>query len=366
MHSTALLALLAAVQSSRALSLARPRATTKRTVLRGGSTIDAAPVKRITTFVDRNFFVCGMVASVAVAGLSPGPGQACEKFVGRYAVATIFVLSGLGLKLAELKKAATNLKLNGLTQGANLLAFPALMLPVISLLRKTSLDGRLLDGLLVTSCLPTTVNMCVALTQASDGDVAAALTNAVIGNLLGVVVTPALVFALMQKAVQLPPAAQVARSLGAKVALPVFVGQLLRRSSYIRSMLEKRKTLAKRAQELALLSVVWCAFSAAFGKGLGVSGSDLAALLVGLPLLHVLVLRLCLKIGRTQFPEREATAFAFCASHKTLAFGLPLIRTLFEGSPDLAYYCAPIMVLHPAQLFIGSLFAPGLKERNNK
>ena len=364
MHTTALLALLAAVPQSCALSLARPRATVK--LHGGGAAVDTTkPLpRRITAFVDRNFFVCGMVASVAVAGLSPGPGQACEKFVGKYAVATIFVLSGLGLKLSELKKAATNTKLNGLTQGANLIAFPALMLPVISLLRKTSLDGRLLDGLLVTSCLPTTVNMCVALTQASDGDVAAALTNAVIGNLLGVVVTPALVFALMQKSVQLPPAAQVARSLGAKVALPVFVGQLLRRSSYIRSMLEKRKTLAKRAQELALLSVVWCAFSAAFGKGLGVSGSDLAALLVGLPLLHVLILRLCLKIGRTQFDNREATAFAFCASHKTLAFGLPLIRTLFEGSPDLAYYCAPIMVLHPAQLFIGSLFAPGLKERN--
>ena len=99
---------------------------------------------------------------------------------------------------------------------------------------------------------------------------------------------------------------------------------------------------------------------------MGVSGSDLAALLIGLPLLHVVILRLCLKVGRTQFEEKEATAFAFCASHKTLAFGLPLIRTLFEGSPDLAYYCAPIMVLHPAQLFIGSLFAPGLKERNNK
>ena len=110
--------------------------------------------------------------------------------------------------------------------------------------------------------------------------------------------------------------------------------------------------------------VVDVAVSAAVGKGLGVSGSDLDAILVGLPLLHVVILRLCLKIGRTQFEEREATAFAFCASHKTLAFGLPLIRTLFEGSPDLAYYCAPIMVLHPAQLFIGSLFAPGLKERN--
>ena len=88
-------AALLVLQSSRALSLARPRLT-KRTVLRSGGAVDTAPVKRITAFVDRNFFVCGMVASVAVAGLSPGPGQACEKFVGKYAVATIFVLSGLG------------------------------------------------------------------------------------------------------------------------------------------------------------------------------------------------------------------------------------------------------------------------------
>ena len=92
MHGTALLALLAAVPQSCALSLARPRLT-KRTVLRGGAAADATkPLpRRITAFVDRNFFVCGMVASVAGAGLSPGPCQACEKFVGKYAVATIFV-----------------------------------------------------------------------------------------------------------------------------------------------------------------------------------------------------------------------------------------------------------------------------------
>jgi len=369
MHAAQLLLALAAVPQGCALSLARPRAAVRRSsparLARGGAATDAgAPLPtRVASFVDRNFFVCGMVASVAAAAIRPGPGRAAEAFVGKYAVATIFVLSGLGLRLNELKTAATNTKLNGMTQAFNLVAFPALAVPLITLLRKTSLDARLLDGLLVTSCLPTTVNMCVALTQASNGNVAAALTNAVLGNLLGVVVTPALVFALMKKSVALPPAAQVAQSLGAKVALPVLAGQVLRRSSAVRSLLEKRKLLAKRLQELALLSVVWCAFSTAFGKGLGVSGADLASLLIGLPLLHVLMLRLCLKIGRTQFEEREATAFAFCASHKTLAFGLPLIRTLFECSPDLAYYCAPIMVLHPAQLFVGSLFAPGLKER---
>ena len=118
----------------------------------------------------------------------------------------------------------------------------------------------------------------------------------------------------------------------------------------------------KRAQEAALLSVVWCAFAAAFGRGVGVGGRDLAVLVAALPVLHWGVLALCLRVGRAAFSPRDAYAFAFCASHKTLAFGLPLIKTLFAGSPDLACYCAPIMILHPAQLFVGSLVAPGLKE----
>lgn len=51
----------------------------------------------------------------------------------------------------------------------------------------------------------------------------------------------------------------------------------------------------------------------------------------------------------------------FCASQKTLAFGLPLINTIFEGSPNLAAYCAPIMFIHPLQLILGSLLIPRLE-----
>lgn len=45
----------------------------------------------------------------------------------------------------------------------------------------------------------------------------------------------------------------------------------------------------------------------------------------------------------------------YCASHKTLAFGLPLVNTFFEGNSNLAAYCAPIMFIHPLQLVLGSL-----------
>ena len=57
----------------------------------------------------------------------------------------------------------------------------------------------------------------------------------------------------------------------------------------------------------------------------------------------------------------EAVAATFCGSHKTLAFGLPLINTIFDGSPNLAAYCAPIMLIHPLQLVLGSFFVPYFK-----
>ena len=58
----------------------------------------------------------------------------------------------------------------------------------------------------------------------------------------------------------------------------------------------------------------------------------------------------------------EAVAATFCSSHKTLAFGLPLINTIFEGNANLASYCAPIMLMHPLQLVIGSLIVPYFTE----
>lgn len=62
------------------------------------------------------------------------------------------------------------------------------------------------------------------------------------------------------------------------------------------------------------------------------------------------------------FTRGEVVAGVFCASHKTLAFGLPLINTIFEGNPNLAAYCAPIMFIHPLQLVLGSFLLPRLSK----
>lgn len=89
------------------------------------------------------------------------------------------------------------------------------------------------------------------------------------------------------------------------------------------------------------------------------------ALLTILPILHLVSLGVVLKLFEQpfmNFSREEVVAGMFCASHKTLAFGLPLVNTIFQGSPNIAAYCAPIMFIHPLQLVIGSLLVPRLQK----
>jgi sodium/bile acid cotransporter 7 len=324
--------------------------------------------KRLRTFVDKNFFLAGMFVAVGFARLFPALGRnggvlRPELFTGKYGVTLIFLLSGLSLELSQLTKALANWKLNGLIQLMSFAAWPFLLgVPVRTVLTRTGwLPTPLLDGLLILSCLPTTVNMCVILTSASSGNVAVALCNAVISNLAGIFVTPALMFRFFGSQIQLP-FLDMLMKLSNKVLLPVVVGQVLRQTS-VKEFYDAHKKQFKRLQEVILLSILWNAFCTAWTQNSGLSLQDAVALLTILPVMHVASLAVIFGLfSRLRFGRGDVVAALFCASQKTLAFGLPLIQTVFEGSSYVASYSAPIMLCHPLQLMIGSLLVPSLEK----
>jgi solute carrier family 10 (sodium/bile acid cotransporter), member 7 len=136
----------------------------------------------------------------------------------------IFLLSGLSLETSELTKAATNLKLNGLIQLVIFGAWPALIgVPLTWSLRTflpTLIPPALVDGLLILTCLPTTVNMNIMLSSAGGGSVATSIINSVIANMGGIFLTPALLLHFFGTEITLPFLAMVAK-LCNKVLLPV-------------------------------------------------------------------------------------------------------------------------------------------------
>ena len=63
--------------------------------------------------------------------------------------------------------------------------------------------------------------------------------------------------------------------------------------------------------------------------------------------------------------NRDAVSAVYMGSQKTLAFGLPLIKALFEGSPELVWFCLPALMYHPMQIALGSALVPRLREFAN-
>ena len=147
-----------------------------------------------------------------------------ELFIGKFGVTLIFLLSGVSLELSELKNAVANVKLNAMVQAGSFLAWPFLVgVPLTTAIKKALpnlFPKALLEGILILTCLPTTVNMCVLLTNSADGNVAAALANAVIGNMMGIFTTPALLMYFFGASIELPFLNMVLK-LCNKVLLPV-------------------------------------------------------------------------------------------------------------------------------------------------
>ena len=327
---------------------------------------------KATAFADKNFFLVGLVAAVGLAALIPGFGSAGGPLrpgltVGWGATCGIFLLAGLGLPTSELAAAAVRVKEHSLIQGFSLGLIPLFTLGFVRVLAPLNaavgsvLPGGVLDGLLALAALPTTVNMCVALTRSAGGSEALAIFNAVIGNLLGVFVTPALLLYLLGRESTIAFVA-VFSKLCLKVLLPLCVGQLLRPVIGKATLAANKKKLG-RTSECLLLLTVFSTFCDTFVRGFALPPAAFAALLAVVATWHVSLYAAAWFFGGLVMPTAaDRVAYGFCSTHKSLALGLPLLRVVFSGDSRLALLITPLLVQHPFQLFFGSALVPRLTE----
>mmetsp|Transcript_15535 Transcript_15535/g.32070 ORF Transcript_15535/g.32070 Transcript_15535/m.32070 type:complete len:351 (-) Transcript_15535:2780-3832(-) len=170
-------------------------------------------VSEIIQYCNKNYFLVGMVVAVSMAKAFPALGKnggilRPEVSIGNYGVALIFLLSGFSLQTSDLAKAISNFKLNGLV---NLLLFGfwpfCIGLPlryIFTDVFPNLIPSALADGLLITTTLPTTVNMCIMLTSTAGGNAASAICNAFISNLAGIILTPLLLLKFFGATIELP------------------------------------------------------------------------------------------------------------------------------------------------------------------
>jgi sodium/bile acid cotransporter 7 len=320
-----------------------------------------------------DWFLTGMGVAVFLAWLFPDPGakggSMHPEIVTKAGVALIFFLHGVALPFAALKAGTLQWKLHLVVQGCTFLLFPLLGFVLSPLFR--NLGGiappELALGIFYLCALPSTVSSSVAMTAAARGNVAAAVFNATLSSLIGVVLTPLWVRAGMQTGGGPIDLGGVILDLVKWLVLPLAVGQLCR--PFLGTWASKNKPFINILDRGTILLLVYTSFCDSMKWGVW-SGHGIGAVLVTAVvsvLLFYLVLSIVGAICRAlKFPVEDQIAAVFCGSKKSLASGVPMAQLIFAGNPSLSMILLPIMIYHPLQLIICGALAGKWAAREEK
>ena len=297
-------------------------------------------------------FIVAILAAVVVAAFLPATGGAAEALdrVTVIGIAVLFFLYGARLEPRELLTGITHWRLHSVVLAATFVLFPLLGLLGQWLL--TPLLGEsLASGFLFLTLVPSTVQSSITFVAIARGHVSAAVVSASVSNLLGVFITPLLVFALMTTDGSVVITWDSVGQIALQLLLPFVLGQLLRQ--WVLPVTKRIKRLHLFDKSVIVL-IVYAAFSDGVADGIWS--------MIGLPQLLWLILACCallaLVLGLTElasralgFDERDKRVVQFCGSKKSLATGLPMAAVLFVGQP-VGLLVLPLMLFHQIQLIV--------------
>lgn len=276
------------------------------------------------------------------------------------AVMIIFFLSGIKIDSQELKQAVSRIGFNAFVPFYNFLVVSSIAFGISRFFVYTNvISSTLANGVVISSCVPVTMNSCTVFTVRAGGDEALAVFHVTFGNLVSVVVSPALLLMYLGLQEVSIGIGTMLFNLTARILLPTIVGQIIRRSS--RSVVEfqeSKENLFKYSQELCLLFIIYTLACQTFSSKQTsdeISGIDL------LVIFGIQLLILCLVTGLAWlmlnfiFPQDRKLHIMgiFGCTHKSIGVGIPLINSVYESHPALEYFTLPLLVWNTLQFIVG-------------
>ncbi|MBB4087798.1 solute carrier family 10 (sodium/bile acid cotransporter), member 7 [Sphingomonas carotinifaciens] len=301
-------------------------------------------------------FILALLGTVVLASLLPARGSFAvwAGYAADAGIVLLFFLHGAKLSREAIWAGARNWRLHLAVFAVTFMLFPLLGLGFAAL---PFVPEVLAAGLLFLTLLPSTVQSSIAFTAIARGNVAAAVCSASFSNLIGILVTPALVALLMRVGGGGGVSLASVEAILLQLLLPFVAGHLLR--PLIGGFIGRHKALLGIVDRGSILLVVYTAFGAAVVEGLWrrVSGGDLALLIILCLALLALILALTWALGRVMhLPREDAIVLLFCGSKKSLASGVPMAGVLFPAA-QVGVVLLPIMLFHQFQLIACAIIA---------
>jgi sodium/bile acid cotransporter 7 len=319
-----------------------------------------------------DWFLVGMVIAVGLAWLFPAPGARGgwmqPELVTSLGVALIFFLNGVSLSFASLQEGVMKWKIHVVVQGAVFLLFPLIGLGLMAATRGWLPDDLRL-GLFYLCASPSTVSSSVALTAAAAGNVPAAIFNATISSLLGVVLTPLWMTLVMQptgsnSAGGTLPFGEVIVELLFWLVLPLVLGQLCR--PLLGGWVARHRRFVGMVDRGTILLLIYTSFCDSMVLGIWTKHGlsiVMATAVISLALFYAVFYTLSAVCWGLNFNREDWIATVFCGSKKSMATAVPMAQLMFGASPALGLILLPIMIYHPLQLVICGLLATRWRAR---
>ncbi len=301
-------------------------------------------------------FILMLLGTVVLASLLPARGEMATivGYAADIGIVLLFFLHGAKLSRDAILSGLRNWKLHLAVLAVTFVAFPLFGLGLSAL---PFVNGPLAAGLLFLTLLPSTVQSSIAFTAIARGNVAAAVCSASFSNLLGILITPALVALLMNASGSAGISIESIEAIVLQLLVPFVAGHLLR--PWIGAWVTRRKAMLTMVDRGSILLVVYSAFGAAVVEGLWTKLSIGDLILIGLlcAALLAFVLALTFAVARLmKLPREDAIVLQFCGSKKSLASGVPMAGVLFPPA-QVGVILLPLMLFHQLQLIACAVIA---------
>jgi len=272
-------------------------------------------------------------------------------------IALVFFLHGAQLSREALHGGARNWRLHLMVQLSTFVFFPVVgAAAYFGLERWLPVEVRL--AFFYLCALPSTISSSVAMTALARGNVPAAVFNAALSGILGMVITPALMAFVTAHAVAGRPLGESIVEIFESLLLPFIIGQLLR--PLIGGLLARHRTVVNVLDRAVIVLIVYTAFCNSIVQGVWAGGNDVvvvSSVVLALVLVAAAFTFTTVTARSLRFTRADEVVAVFCGSKKSLASGAPMAKILMGNAPELGVIMLPLIVYHQTQLLVAAVLA---------
>lgn len=312
-------------------------------------------------------FVLGIIAIVILAYLFPFWGSKNSpiplSLIGSIGVSLIFFFYGLKLSPEKIKTGLKNWKLHLLVQASSFILFPIIVIAIYPFV-KTESNLTIWLGFMFLAALPSTVSSSVVMVSMAKGNIPAAIFNASISGLIGIVITPLWMSLFLQQTSTDFNLGSIYLKLITEILLPVIIGIALQR--YLGHFVKKHSSYLTLFDKSIILLIIYKSFAQSFEEGVfnSVNLTDLVLIFIAVIILFSVVFFSINKLANVlAFNLEDRITAQFCGTKKSLVHGTVFSKILFKNTVSVGIILLPLMLFHFIQIFIISIIASKLEKQ---